>query len=296
MIAVIGAFGIDTNVFSGSEVYESSFSTNIDYPGQAGNYCAHVASSIGLDVTAVAALGDDIAGDWVFNALVERGVNVVRITDPLGTKRSVNLIRSNGTRLSFYDGRGSMDLRPNPQDPQFAYIYSAQFAHLNIVNWSRYFIKPLKEAGIPISVDLQDVTSPGDEYRVDYVKDADVIFFSAVNQSDINEFIKRYRVQNPSAIIIVGKGADGARVVSANEDISLPAVSGAPIVDTTGAGDSLAMGFLRSYFIDGYSLKDSLLRGQITARHTCTVKSSIEGLISKQELEERYILIKQNSP
>ena len=48
------------------------------------------------------------------------------------------------------------------------------------------------------------------------------------------------------------------------------------------------MGFLTSYYIEGYTPGESLLRGQIVARHTCTIRASIMGLMTKAELDKRY--------
>jgi len=62
----------------------------------------------------------------------------------------------------------------------------------------------------------------------------------------------------------------------------------APVIDTNGAGDSLAVGFLSSYVLDGYSLQDSVLRGQIAARHTCTLKASSSSLITAGQLEHHF--------
>ena len=40
-----------------------------------------------------------------------------------------------------------------------------------------------------------------------------------------------------------------------------------PVIDTNGAGDGLAVGFLVSHVLEGRSLEESILRGQLTARH-----------------------------
>jgi sugar/nucleoside kinase (ribokinase family) len=61
-----------------------------------------------------------------------------------------------------------------------------------------------------------------------------------------------------------------------------------PVVDTNGAGDGLAVGFLASYALDGYSLDDAILRGQIVARHTCTLKASTSRLITPAGLERHF--------
>jgi sugar/nucleoside kinase (ribokinase family) len=62
----------------------------------------------------------------------------------------------------------------------------------------------------------------------------------------------------------------------------------APVVDANGAGDSLAVGFLASYVLDGYSLPDSVFRGQIAARHTCTLKATSSNLITRQKLDQIF--------
>lgn len=68
-----------------------------------------------------------------------------------------------------------------------------------------------------------------------------------------------------------------------------PAVDGDDgIIDTDGAGDGLAVGFLTSYVLDGYDLADALRRGQIAARHTCTLKATTSQLITPEQLTQRW--------
>ena len=45
---------------------------------------------------------------------------------------------------------------------------------------------------------------------------------------------------------------------------------------------------LESLPLDGYSLEDAILRGQIVARHTCTLKASTSGLITPAGLERHF--------
>ncbi len=53
-----------------------------------------------------------------------------------------------------------------------------------------------------------------------------------------------------------------------------PVEMAAPVIDANGAGDSLAVGFLTSYVLDGFTLEQSIRRGQIGARYACTTKAS----------------------
>ena len=59
-------------------------------------------------------------------------------------------------------------------------------------------------------------------------------------------------------------------------------------VDTNGAGDSLAVGFLSSYVLDGYGLEDAILRGQIAAQHAGTLRGTSDGLIDRERLDALF--------
>jgi sugar/nucleoside kinase (ribokinase family) len=56
-------------------------------------------------------------------------------------------------------------------------------------------------------------------------------------------------------------------------------------VDTNGAGDALAVDFLSSYVLEGRSLAGSSHRGQLAARHACTLRGTSEGLPGATELD-----------
>jgi len=68
--------------------------------------------------------------------------------------------------------------------------------------------------------------------------------------------------------------------ISFFEPVSMPNAS---IIDTNGAGDSLAVGFLSGFVLNGFSLDDSIRRGQIAARHVCTQKASTSSLITEKQ-------------
>jgi sugar/nucleoside kinase (ribokinase family) len=98
---------------------------------------------------------------------------------------------------------------------------------------------------------------------------------------------------NLRQIVIAGLGVNGCMVGGPEGIEAFPAVElDAPVIDTNGAGDGLVVGFLSSYLLDGYSLRDSMLRGQITARYTCTQKTSSSQLITSDRLERFFRILK----
>ena len=57
------------------------------------------------------------------------------------------------------------------------------------------------------------------------------------------------------------------------------------VVDTNGAGDALAAGFLHSYCIEGISLEQAVFRGQILARYVCSLKAPKSNLLNHAQLD-----------
>ena len=289
---VLGGVGIDTNVFlPGTDIdfsVESNFTDNKDCVGQAGGYSARLFAALEKKTALLAAVGNDFLGHEIRRVLQGDGIETHFFLDPAGTNRSVNLMGADGRRRNFYDAKSAMDLRADPELARQLF-QRARIAHFSIQNWCRFLLPLAKDAGCLISVDLQDVIDPKDTYRHDFALAADVIFFSSANLSQPSEAAQFYLQNNPKRIVVIGKGSQGCELVTATESLSLPAMTHPlAVVDTNGAGDSLAVGFLVAHFLEGYSLKDSLVRAQMVARHTCTLRGTSDGLLTKQELDERF--------
>jgi sugar/nucleoside kinase (ribokinase family) len=182
-----------------------------------------------------------------------------------------------------------MHLQPN-LDICRAILAESKLAHFNIPNWARHLLPIAKELGLTIACDIQDVLSVADGYRQDFIQYADILFFSAANQADPAALIEAFLQINPHQIVIAGMGAKGCAVGRRDGLQFFPAVElEAPVIDTNGAGDGLAVGFLASFVLDNYSLADSIRRGQITARYTCTQKASSSNLITPEKLESYFL-------
>lgn len=292
-VAVIGNVGIDTNVyFHGHDIdfnVEANFTENLDYVGQAGGYASRGYAQLGKKTAFIGHVGDDFSGRFVREELARDGIDTTALfTDPTGTARSINFMYPDGRRKNFYDGKAHMTLQPDLAVCR-AVLAEARLAHFNIPNWARQLLPLAKELGVTIACDLQDVVSAGDEYRRDFIRYADIVFFSAVNYADPSPLIREFLASHPQRIVICGLGARGCALGSATGiRFFEPVRLAAPVIDTNGAGDALAVGFLASYVLDGYSLEDSLRRGQIAARYTCTLKASSSNLMKPDMLEHYF--------
>jgi sugar/nucleoside kinase (ribokinase family) len=297
-VVVAGNIGIDTNVYMpGDDVdfrVEANFTENLDYVGQAGGYAGRGYVRLGKRTAFIGYVGEDYSGRFVREELAHDGIDTTALfVDALGTSRSINFMYRDGRRKNFYDGKGHMHLRPDPEACR-AILAQSRLAHFNIPNWARHLLPIARELGLTIACDIQDTVTAADPYRQDFIQYADILFFSAVNQADPTSLIETFLDApsdslRPGRIVISGMGARGCAVGSRQRVEFFPPVQmDAPVIDTNGAGDSLAVGFLTSYVLDGYSLHDSVLRGQIAARHTCTLKASSSQLITPAQLDQYF--------
>jgi sugar/nucleoside kinase (ribokinase family) len=292
-VAVIGNVGIDTNVyFYGRDIdfgVEANFTENRDYVGQAGGYASRGYARLGKRTAFIGHVGDDFSGRFIREELARDGIDTSALfIDPAGTARSVNFMYPDGRRKNFYDGKGHMTLQPDLEACR-AVLAQVRLAHFNIPNWARQLLPLAKELGVTIACDLQDVVRADDDYRRDFVEYADILFFSAVNYADPAPLMRAFLQGHPRRVVICGRGAEGCAVgAAAGVQYFGPVNLPDPVIDTNGAGDALAVGFLSSYVLDGYSLEDSIRRGQIAARYTCTIKASSSALITAQKLEALF--------
>ncbi|MFX1479625.1 MAG: PfkB family carbohydrate kinase, partial [Promethearchaeota archaeon] len=119
---------------------------------------------------------------------------------------------------------------------------------------------------------------------------SDVLFFSSVNFEDPSPVMKFLHKWDPDKIIIAGMSEKGC-ALGYNNKISYYSpvkVIKYPVIDTNGAGDELVVGFLSSYFIERFSIEESIHRGQIAARYSCSIKGSSSNLITKQQLNKYF--------
>ncbi len=288
-VVVVGNIGIDTNIYPlGAAIdwsVEANFTENLDYVGQAGGYAARGYAALGRRVAFIGHVGDDLGGRHIRSILAADGVDTRALwVDPAGTARSVNFMGRDGSRKNFYDGKGHMRLQPDLAQCR-AVLAGARLAHVNLPNWARRLLPLARELGLTIACDLQDIVQLDDPYRADFVAAADILFCSAVNHAPA-ALAAALLARRPTLVVVLGLGALGAGLATRDGfRVIPPPPLDLPVLDTNGAGDGLAVGFLTSYVLEGRSLEESVWRGQIAARHTCTLRATTDGLISAVQLE-----------
>jgi ribokinase len=201
--------------------------------GQAANVAAW-AVALGAEARYVGRRGDDAAGELVARELRGRGVEVVG--PATGRTGIVVSIASDGDRTMASDRGSAPDLDPRDLDPSW---FDCDVLHLSGYSLLREPIASAAEEGArlarereaTVAVDVSTWTLVDDAFRSRLRRLApDVVFATEREQEAVGELDTRW---------VLKRGPNGVRV-DEREYAATPTV----VVDTTGAGDALAAGFL----------------------------------------------------
>jgi sugar/nucleoside kinase (ribokinase family) len=220
----------------------------IDTVGSSGAGKAMNFASLGWDVTFWTPVGDDEAGDRAVAEVEAMGVEVVRFTDPAGTAEHVNLMDPTGERISIFarSGTSGIDI---PVDDVVGLFDGADVISITQYDYCRPLLDPGKKTGIPVLIDIHDYDGVNPYHR-QFSEAADWLFLSSVAFPGWKEFA-RERQAAGSEFVVATHGAAGATALVDGRFRSVPAPEVGDIVDTNGAGDAFACGFVDGWLASG---------------------------------------------
>lgn len=288
-VLVVGGVGVDTIVRVPSlpvGLVDTLHVPPIErYVGHTGSGWALGLHRLGLQVELIDLVGADSEADFVAARFRRDGLPFVRILDPAGTKRSVNLVDMAGQRTSFYDGRGQ---GVGGVDPALweAMLARARHVHVSTNDWTRPVLRAAVGAGCPASTDLHDWDGASAHHE-EYALSADLVFFSAAETMDRTESLMRSLLRRGRAHVVVATaGADGAYVLERGGTVvHVPAVSlpDRPVVDSNGAGDAFGAGFLWAW-LGGLPAAEAARRGAIAGAYACSTPGTHADPITGDQL------------
>ncbi|WP_327433648.1 adenosine kinase [Streptomyces sp. NBC_01236] len=290
-VLVLGGAGVDTIVhvpelplpFADSYMIRPGIETRA---GQTGDFVALGVHALGLRTHHLDLIGDDHEGELVRALHRDRGIGLTDVLQPGGTKRAVNLVGPDGRRLSLYDESRSRESDRLPEETVRTLAAASRHAHVSITYPCAFALPALREAGVTLSTDLHDWDG-ANPYHEPFAHASDVVFLSATALTDPERTMRRIVERGRAEVVVATAGADGAYLLADDEMTHIPAVAPrTPVVDTNGAGDAFAAGFLFGR-LSGEPPKRCARYGAVAGAHACTVPSTRTDAIGRDELLSR---------
>ncbi|HVG67757.1 MAG TPA: carbohydrate kinase family protein [Gaiellales bacterium] len=247
-------------------------------PGGSSTIVAAGAARLGLPTSLVAAVGDDLFGRFMLDAMAERGVDTggCVIRADVATGLTVALTRGDDRAILTAPG-AIATLRAEDVDG----VRLRRATHLHV---GSYFlleglrpglgelVRTARAAGATVSLDPQGDPAGGwDGGMRDLLPSIDVLFVNETEAAAIDGA--------RAGLVVVKRGARGAS--AGGVDVAPPAVDA---VDATGAGDGLN-GALAAALADGADLTTAARRAVVAASLSVTRAGAREGYPTVTELE-----------
>ena len=275
--------------YHGSKIPVEQFSTSI-----AGNSLnvAFGTTHLGLRTSIYTELGDDPNADKIIGGLKEIGVDTTFCVKNKGTPTNVNsVIVYGGDRTIFsYHEKRNYNIQVW-EKPKWIYYTSMGYGFESFQMDLIEYIEKNNDIGVVFNPGTIQMKAGLESFR-NFLKVTDIFFVNKeeaqilVGQAEpLDKLHVNLRKLGPSLTVITD-GKNGASAFDGENLVTVNAYSDErPVIDKTGAGDAFASGFVAAIFY-GKKLKEALAWGVVNAGNSIKEIGSINGLCTKEEIEE----------
>ena len=254
----------------------------------------------------VSKVGDDAAGDFLLRTLTAEGVDTAFVARERGLDTGINvvLVRPDGQRSFVTNRNGSLrrlgpaDILPALDSPAFRDVAVACLASLFVspvltLADTADLLRRLKARGV---VTCADTTRPKRGETLDDLAPvlAELDFFfpnrdeAALLTGETDpDAIADALLERGLGCAVVKLGGEGCLVRGGNVDLRVPAYPVARCVDTTGAGDTFAAGFIAG-LLEGRTPRDCARLGCAAASLCVEAVGAAAGLAGRAAVDARF--------
>ena len=305
-ISIIGTGVVDVLVGNVDEKIFSRGSTPVDFVtssfgGDALNQ-AVVLSRLGKRVQWINKVGDDDAGQRILRYASDNGVDVSRVTVQPGlpTGITIVLVDAAGERRFLTNPHGSLrklaieDILPHVDDMAKIVSFAGMFISplLDVPSMEKIFSR-IKSSGRTLAVDMKN-PKHGETLsdianmlkHVDYFLPNETELATLTGSTDVDENISALLACGVKCAV-VKRGGKGSVLACDGERHEISACPVKQVVDTTGAGDSFAAGFLFA-LSEGQSLVECAKFASATASCSVDTVGAVTGVTSLEKISARY--------
>ena len=245
--------------------------------GSAANTMSGLAR-LGIEAGFLSKIGNDEVGAFFKKQMVETNVHPQLLTSATPSGRVIAMVTPDGER-TFATCLGAAaemradDIRPELFDGwDIFYVEGYLVANPSML---RKAIATAKDKGMTIAIDMAsyNVVEENRDFMLDLINNyVDIVFANekeAFALTGMEPEAALHFIAERCQIAVVKVGAKGAFVQRGNEMVTIPPLE-ADVVDTTGAGDMWAAGFLAG-LVKGENLEKCGMMGAIVAKNIIEV-------------------------
>ena len=225
-------------------------------------------------------MGNDEMGQFFTNEMTRTGVEMLALKSDTPTGRVIAMVTPDGERTFATCLGASIELSPDDIKPELFdnwdifYIEGYLVANPDML---RKAISTAKDKGLKIAIDLAsyNVVEESRDFLLELVNNyVDIVFANeqealALTGMEPENALHYIADAERCEIAVVKIGAKGAYIQRGNEIVTIPPMK-ADVVDTTGAGDMWAAGFLAG-LVKGENLQKCGMMGAIVAKNIIEV-------------------------
>jgi len=257
-------------------------------------------AELGNDVQFIGRVKNDQLGDFFSSDIKKSNTifNTPPINEGASTAHSIILITPDAQRTMCTYLGASIEFEP--KDIDFNVLKESKYLYLEGYLWDSELAKNafLEAAQIAKLSNSKIILSLSDSFCVDRHRDSflelidnyvDIVF---CNESEVLSLFKKDKLANCQdglsslcELVIVTLGSNGSLIINKNEIESIPAIKKGEVIDTTGAGDIYAGGFIHG-LINNYSLKKCGEIASTCAGHIITQLGSRSNIDLNELLRE----------
>ena len=263
---------------------------------------ATIISRLGCKTALMSKIGNDPAGEFIQKSCRENHIDSASlVTDPaIDTSINVGLVTADGERTFVTNRNGSL-WQIVAEDIDVKRFPEARILSLaSIFNEPRLdgksLVKIFKAAKAAEMIICADMIKPRLGETLQDIKEAlgyvdyffpnydEAVLLTGKNDVDeIADVFLACGVKN----IVIKTGRQGCYIKNLREIEKVPAVSGIQAIDTTGAGDNFASGFITG-LVEGKSLRECGQLANVTAAISVQSLGATTGVKNRAQVEEAY--------
>jgi sugar/nucleoside kinase (ribokinase family) len=249
--------------------------------GSTGTGKALALKKLAVPVTLYTAYGNDFYGEKVEHYLHQNEIRTVVVKDPAGTQRHINIMDTDGNRISMFITQSSETLQHDEALVK-QLIDEHDIIVLNIIPYCKQLIPLITASGKPVWTDLHDYDG-SNPYHQPFVDAAHYIHLSSDNLADYKPVMQRLKDAGKE-LVTCTHGRKGATLLNTSGGwLQQDAVPDISIVDSNGAGDSFFSGFLYG-FLRNESLQTAMEYGAICGALAVMDKNLVYASLSPELL------------